>query len=161
MCLPVEANIYSSNSTKLAENLFKETVPLCDDMVFTYVPRGLVVSIDSRVFFKDNNEKLMQSGLIILRQVASVLRRLENDFVIEGHMENLNPDLSIYGSNWEISLARANNVSKFLIKYANVPPEKIFTVGFGEFMPFKANASCSVNLNNRIDFVILDYEVKR
>jgi len=159
--LAQSANLYISKCTKDAENLFKEHVKLDGQIIFTHVPRGLIVSIDETVFFNENQEKIKQDGIVILNQIGKVLNLLDNDFVIEGHTEATNPELSIYNSNWELSLARANNITKYLMRCVKVSPEKLFTVGFGEFMPFADNVSQDAQLNNRIDFVILDYEASR
>ncbi|MBQ8169000.1 OmpA family protein [bacterium] len=130
-------------------------------MVFTHVPRGLIVSIDEAVFFEPNQEKLKLESLYVLNEIGFVLNKLENNFVIEGHTESIDPINSIYNANWELSLARANNITKYLMRCAKVSPEKLFTVGFGEFMPFVGNVSEQNGIDNRIDFVILDYEASR
>ena len=154
-------NVYVSSITKNAENMFKENLNFSEQILFTYVPRGLIISIDEAVFFNENEEKIKQASLDTLNQIGYILNRIPQKFVIEGHTESNNPDLSRFTKNWELSLARANNIAKYLIRYAKVKPEKIFTVGFGEYMPFFDNVSNKANLNNRIDFVILEYEASR
>ena len=43
-----------------------------------------------------------------------------------------------------------------------VPFEKVFPMGFGELMPFKDNVSNNKKgFDNRVDFVIIEYEAKR
>ena len=159
--LPVCANIYVSDSTQKAEMLFRQNVSNQDKIIFTHVPRGLIVSIDDRLFFNENQYQLKGECLPMLNQIADVLNVLDNNFVIEGHTNDINAENSIYNHNWELSLARANNISKYLMRYKKVSPEKIFIVGFGEFMPFMGNVSQKVGIDNRIDFVILDYQASR
>ena len=59
-------------------------------------------------------------------------------------------------------MIRAANIAEYLVKYKDIPTEKIFDIGFGETMPFNDNvAPDKKGFNNRIDFVIIDYEAKR
>jgi len=160
-CVVYCSELYKSSCTQNAENLFKTHVELYDSIIFTHVPRGLIVSIDEAVFFESGREKIKLSALPVLDKIGVVLNALENDFVIEGHTKNVDLECFDYYANWELSLARANNITKYLIRYAKVPPHKLFTVGFGEFMPFYTNVSNKANMDERIDFVILDYEASR
>ncbi len=159
--LVYSSELYKSSYTKNAENLFKTHVELYDSMIFTYVPRGLIVSIDEDIFFAIGCEKIKLSALPILDKIGTILKSLGNDFIIEGHTKNDDLECLDNYANWELSTARANNITKYLIRYAKVPPNKLFTVGFGEFMPFYTNVSNKANMDERIDFVILDYEVSR
>ncbi len=154
------SDIYVSECTRQAESLFRQNVHI-DKMIFTHVPRGLIVSIDEKIFFDCGEEKLKLDGLPYLRQIADVFKQLDNNFVIEGHTKSINAPDGGYSSNWELSLARANNITKYLMRCAKVHPKKLFTVGFGEFMPFSKNVSQNDDLDNRIDFVILDYKASR
>lgn len=161
LTLPVCANIYVSDSTQKAEMLFRQNVSNQDKIIFTHVPRGLIVSIDEKFFFNENQHQLKGECLPMLNQIADVLNILDNNFVIEGHTKDIDSKNSIYNHNWELSLARANNISKYLMRCKKVSPEKIFIVGFGEFMPFMGNVSENIGMDNRIDFVILDYQASR
>lgn len=150
---------YEEPNLKKVEMLFKEYVKPSGIMIFTYVPRGLIISIEEKSFFNDNSEKIHCSSLIVLDNIGKIMNVSGKNWVVEGHTEGTNN--FYYKHNWEISLARANNIVKYLMRCAKVSPEKIVPIGFGEFMPFADNVSDKSNMNNRIDFVILDYEAKR
>lgn len=143
------------------QKMFETRVKPNGEMIFTEVPRGLIVSIDEDVFFKTGREKIRLDGTCILNEIADILNETGKVCVIEGHTENVKPEISCYKSNWELSLARANNITIYLMRCAKVNPEKLFSIGYGEFMPFKSNVSDKAAMNNRIDFVILDYRTKR
>lgn len=121
-------------------------------MKFTKVPRGLIVSFNEEIFFNDGVEKIRENSTCVLNQIADILNKTGKVCVVEGHTENVRPEISCYKSNWELSLARANNITLYLMRCANVDPEKLFSIGYGEFMPLDER------VNSRIDFVILDYE---
>ncbi len=152
---------YDAGSMSDVEKLFKERVKPDGQMFFTHVPRGLIVSIDENVFFKPGHEKLRCSGLPVLDEISGILHEVGKSCVIEGHTENADPSISSYKDNWELSLARANNITMYLMRCTKISPEKLFPIGYGEFMPFIDNVSNKARMNNRIDFVILYYEASR
>ena len=143
------------------EMLFKAALPVNTGIVYTKVPRGLIISIDERYFFNRGAIKIRESSLIILNAIISVYRNLDNFCVIECHSDTDGVSDSDYQSNWGLTLARASNIVLYFIRYGNIKPDKIFGIGYGEFMPFKNNVSINGNLNNRIDFVFIDYEAER
>ena len=126
--------------------------------IYTYVPRGLVVSLDENLFFDGTNEKISRHGLSILNSIADVINSVDNICVVEGHTRDLDKFKSdIYQDNWELSLARANNIALYFVRCKKVNPKKLFPIGYGAFMPFHDNVSYTGDLNCRIDFVFLDY----
>lgn len=157
------ADIYIAYNTSMEdiEMLFRENVKPDGEMIFTYVPRGLIISIEEDVFFSENNEKIRQSGALILNDIGDILNQTSSVCVVEGHTESVNPELTSFKSNWELSLARANNIARYLMRCLKVNPNNLVSMGFGEFMPFIDNVSEKAELNNRIDFVILHYDENR
>ena len=171
--LPVS---YQPKTDKL-ETIFKSALPLKDGIVFTKVPRGLIVSIDERYFFSDGEARIKESSLCILDRIIILLHELSNYCVVENHTEDNNLSGTIYNDDCEISLARSTNIVQYMIKYGKVPPDRLFALGYGQYMPFRGNvksydkngvatgmaASNDIKnkMNKRIDFVILEYEAKR
>ena len=151
---------YQPNVDRL-EVMFKTYLPLKDGVVFTKVPRGLIVSIDERCFFNDGEARIKESSLCLLNTIAVLLQQLPNYCVIEDHTEESIFKDSDYNENWEISLARAGNIVQYLIVYGKLNPDQLFALGYGQYMPFRDNVSPKIGMNNRIDFVILEYETKR
>ena len=88
--------------------------------------------------------------------ISYLLLILPNYCVIENHTEE-----DDFTKNWELSISRASNIAEYMIKYRKVPIEKVFSLGFGETMPFRDNVAPKNGLNNRIDFVIIEYEARR
>ena len=85
---------------------------------------------------------------------------MPNFCVIEDHLQKniCNNGLE----NWELSMMRSANIVDYLLKCGKVPQEQLFDIGYGEFMPFKDNVNPDINgLNNRLDFIIIDYSAKR
>ena len=129
-------------------------------VVYTQVPRGLIISVDEKIFFEDCDDKINSESLHILDKIAWLLKKLPNYCVIEDHLQKevCNDGLE----NWELSMMRASNIVEYLVKHQKVPQEQLFDIGYGEYMPFKDNVNPEINgLNNRVDFVIIDYTAKR
>lgn len=143
------------------EKLFKAAIPLKDGVIYTKVPRGLIVSINEQYFFDRGAIKIKQSSLPILDSIISVFKTLDTYCIIEDHSDPDGVSDSRYKSNWELTIARSTNIVQYFIRYGCVDPDKIFGFGFGEFMPFKDNVSEKAGMDNRIDFVFIDYEARR
>lgn len=151
---------YQPNVDKL-ESIFKTYLPQQKGIIFTKVPRGLIISVDERNLFNTGEARIKESSLCILDVISAVLKQIPNECVIEDHTEKNDLSHSLYNENWELSLARAGNIVTYLTLYKKIPSERIFALGYGEFMPFRDNVAPKNGLNNRIDFVILEYEAKR
>lgn len=143
--------------TKNIEHLFKQQLPQNDSIIYTKVPRGLVISIKSEVFFADGEVEILDSAKSILHAIAQTLKTIPNECVIESHSVNENFE-NTYRYNWELTTIRADKIVQYLIKEEKLNPQKIEAIGFGEIMPFFDNVNSNANLNRRIDFVIINYE---
>jgi chemotaxis protein MotB len=65
-----------------------------------------------------------------------------NNVRIEGHTDNVHigPELkSKFPTIWELSTARATNVTRYLLETRNFPPERISSAGYGEYQPVVGN----------------------
>ena len=56
---------------------------------------------------------------------------------------------SKFPTNWELSVARATNVVRFLQEKAKVPGERLVASGYGEFHPVASNKSSAGRARNR------------
>lgn len=155
--LKVKLEHSSLGSSKNIENLFKQQLPKNQSVIYTKVPRGLVVSFKSEVFFSENEVELLESSKSILHVIANILKKLSNECIIESHFVNENLKTP-YRYNWELTTIRADKIVQYLISEEKINPKKIEAIGFGEMMPFFDNVNSSANLNRRIDFVIINYE---
>ena len=155
-------NINFEARSEYVEKEFRENLSeLGRLVVYNRVPRGLVVSIDSRVFFNDYSSVLTCSGKEVLEIIAHVLNKFENNCTVESHSDEIFPEDSIYSEDWELSINRANKISGYLEHCGKVAQGRLFPVGFGNIMPFKEAVSRNGFRDNRIDFVIFDYFTRR
>lgn len=150
---------YQSNVERL-ETIFRAFLPLKDGVIYTKVPRGLIISVDERTFFDAHEARIKESSLYTLDMIIILLQKLQNYCVIESHTDEVG--CNEYCENWELSTARAQNIADYMTVYGKIPVHKLTSNGFGKLMPFKDNVSSTQKgFDNRIDFVIIEYEAKR
>ncbi len=140
------------------ERLFKDKLSNENNIVYTKVPRGLIVSIDSTMFFRKGDDELIDSAKPLLHHIADILRVLDNKCIVESNSNFETFENSTYHSNWELSIVQAEKIVDYLIKTEKINPGRISAVGYGEMMPFKQKNRYNENFNQRIDFVIINYE---
>ena len=75
--------------------------------------------------------------------------------MVAGSTDNVPIHTSLYYSNLELSTARADAVSEFLIANG-VSPERIIALGFGQYHPIASNATAIGRQKNRsVDLFII------
>lgn len=119
--------------------------------------RGLVLSLPVEATFASGSADVQPDARALIARLAAALQPLGNAVRIEGHTDDLPIHTPRYGSNWELSTARASAVVAFLIDTAHVSPARLSAAGYGEFHPRVPNDS-TVNRarNRRVDIVVLN-----
>ncbi|MCS7152072.1 MAG: flagellar motor protein MotB [Endomicrobia bacterium] len=108
----------------------------------------IVINLPSPVLFDLGKAELKEQAKNILSEIASSLRSISGDVVIEGHTDNLPIFGGKYRSNWELSAARAFSVRDYLIK-EGISEKRISCVGYGEYKPVAANDTEENRAKNR------------
>ena len=151
-----------NNKAVMIKSMLEESLPPDTPVIYTIVPRGLVVSIEEGVFFQGGSINIKKSAVPALDAIISVLNAIGNNCTIESHTEGHDSQKGDFHSNWEISMARANSITDYIVYCGKISPDRLFSLGFGDMMPFKDNVSTTKKgFDRRIDFVIFDYEEKR
>lgn len=118
--------------------------------------RGLVISLPESATFSSGSADLTPAAEMFLMRMADALRGLDVRIRVEGHTDDRPISGGRYGSNWELSTARASAVVVFLVTEASFAPEHLSAAGYGEFHPRAANdLPESRALNRRVDVVVL------
>ncbi len=121
------------------------------------VRNRMVIELPAGILFESGQATLRPAGEEVLRNVAGVLRQIpDRDFLVAGHTDNV--QLSRGGrfrDNWELSSARAVNVSRFL-QETGVPAEHLGAAGHAEFQPAVPNDSDEHRqANRRVEIVLM------
>ncbi|HCC55306.1 MAG TPA: flagellar basal body stator protein MotB [Desulfobulbaceae bacterium] len=118
--------------------------------------RGLVISLKEAGFFPSGTARVQTQALPLLDRIATTISRSGNSFRIEGHTDNVPVKSSIFPTNWELSVARANSIVHYLIEKHGFKGDKLSVVGYGEYRPLADNATDEGRkLNRRVDIVML------
>lgn len=130
-----------------------QSFPDLDKVGVTYGMRDgeMVLSVPSEITFGSGKAELSKSGQAALEQVAKTLLREypNSEFWIEGHTDTDKISKSKYGTNRELSVARAMAVLRYLVEDAGVPDERCVIAGWGPYRPLAKNDSAERKAKNR------------
>ena len=136
---------------------FLESNNLLDSVNIIEEERGLVIRFKDGVLFGSGKASISEGGYEILNEIADKIQGIPNLIVIEGFTDNIPIQTSDFPSNWELSVARAIGVARFMIDDMNIEEERISVSGFGEQRPIDSNETEEGRANNRrIEITILN-----
>jgi len=120
----------------------------------------LSVDLAEQVFFDSGRANLKAEGKNVLKKVGDALKGYENKIIrVVGHTDNVPVSKSLqatFPSNWELSVARATNVVRFL-QEVGVPPERMVASGRSEYDPVASNDTPEGRQKNRrIEIMLID-----
>ena len=120
----------------------------------------LAVELAEQIFFDSGRATLKAGGKDVLKKVGEALIVYENKVIrVVGHTDNIPIARSLqatFPSNWELSVARATNVVRFL-QEVGVPPDRLVASGRGEYDPVAQNDSSEGRQKNRrIEIMLID-----
>jgi chemotaxis protein MotB len=119
--------------------------------------RGIILSLPVEATFSTGSADVHAEAQELIGRIASTVRPLGNAIRIEGHTDDVPIRTARYGSNWELSTARASAVVAFLIGTAGLEPARLSAAGYGEFHPRAPNDSGANRARNRrVDIVVLN-----
>jgi chemotaxis protein MotB len=117
---------------------------------------GLVVSLREVGFFDSGSAKVKLKSEPSIARIAQILKLRNCNIRIEGHTDNVPIHNAPFASNWELSTARATEMTKLFITRYDFPPERLSAAGFGEFHPVATNETEEGKaLNRRVDIVVV------
>ena len=114
------------------------------------------IQVNDNLMFDLGKADIKPEAYPLLKRIGEILKKTDNDIVIEGHTDNVPIIKGPFASNWELSAARALEVNKYLIKNASINPKHISIAGYGEFKP-KVNNDTAENRskNRRVTIIIV------
>ena len=99
--------------------------------------------------FAKGKATLREDAMPFLDKIADFLKRYPAHITIEGHTDTISIHTPQFPSNWELSIARANSVMKYLLKNHKIPASRIDAIGYGEYRPEHPNDTESNRAKNR------------
>ena len=120
----------------------------------------LSVDVAEQIFFDSGRAVLKESGKAVLKKVGEALKSYENKIIrVVGYTDNVpiaKAIQNVYPTNWELSVARATNVVRYL-QDVGVSPERMVASGRGEYAPVASNDTAEGRQKNRrIEIMLID-----
>ncbi len=118
----------------------------------------LTVNMVEAMLFDSGRAEVKTAGLVVLRKVIDILRTVRDKAIrIESHTDNVNISGDMtgkYATNWELSAARAVNVTRYL-QQQGIDPAVLSAVAYGEYRPVASNDTEEGRTKNRRIEIIL------
>jgi len=112
----------------------------------------LTVDVAEQLFFDSGRADLKDTGKAVLKKVGEALKGYEDKVIrVVGHTDNIPITKGLqkrFASNWELSVARATTVVRFL-QDVGVPPERMIASGRAEYQPISDNDTPEGRQKNR------------
>ena len=142
-----------SNVRKIEQSV--EKMNRLDGVSATYEMRGITITMDENLLFRPGSARIRPASHQQLDRVAGLIRQTESPVRIEGHTDNIPIKTRRYPSNWELSVARAVQVLRFLIDNGSIEPRRLSAVGYGAARPIANNDTPDNRARNRRVEIVL------
>lgn len=132
-----------------------------EDFFYREVPRGIVLSVSDDILFKNNENNeltLNPQAYVILDKISEILMKISNNFTIEGYTDKFSAREDL-----DLSIIKSDIVADYILRKFPTLHDRIFSLGFGNTVPFSSEVKSyqGKKLDNRIDFVIIQYDITR
>ena len=112
----------------------------------------LTVDVAEQLFFDSGRATLKETGKEVLKRVADAISSYDDKAIrVVGHTDNVpikGTLQKVYASNWELSVARATTVVRFL-QESGIEPERLIATGRAEYAPVAENETPEGRQKNR------------
>jgi chemotaxis protein MotB len=116
----------------------------------------LQVRAGDQTLFDSGSVELNPEGRKVLGKVAQAIKSVpDREIHVEGFTDNVPIHTARFASNWDLSVARAVTVAKFLAS-AGVPEKQLAATGYGENRPIASNADAAGRQRNRRIEIVLE-----
>ncbi len=134
------------------------------EITITQLKGKLKVNMVDEILFDSGKATIKPQGVKVLDRLGKVLLNVKDQAIrIEGHTDNvpIGADLAKrYPTNWELSVARATAVARYLQEKIGVDPRLISATGYGQYKPIASNETEQGRTRNRrIEIVLVPKEI--
>ncbi len=144
-----------SAATELLRQVLRKEIN--DGSVDVHVEeRGLIIGLNSAVFFSTGDDTINPSVYPTLKEVARILNRLPNAVRLEGHTDSVPINTARFPSNWELSASRSIAMLRLFNERYQVARERMAVVGYADTVSVGSNETeQGRQRNRRVDIVIV------
>lgn len=111
--------------------------------------------------FDTGKADLRSNFIPLLQNIGAVLAKTRGEIIVAGHTDNVPLVGGPFGSNLGLSMARAGAVAEFLLRSRAIDPQRLSTMGFGEYRPLASNDTAAGRQKNRRVEIVLTMQSHR
>ena len=111
--------------------------------------RTIIIRIREKGSFTSGSAQSDIAFLAVLDKTGLALNEIKGSIFIEGHTDNVPIDNARYGSNWDLSAARAVAVAEHLLEGPKMDPIRLTISGHADTRPQAPNNSWEGRAQNR------------
>jgi len=127
-------------------------------VTITELKGKLTLDVLDKILFDSGQAEIKPNGLAVLLRVIGILKEVKDKQIrIEGHTDNIPIRGALskkYATNWELSAARATNVTRYL-QNQGIDPVILSAAAYGEYRPVADNGTPEGRAKNRRIAIIL------
>ena len=116
------------------------------------------ISLTGDLLFPSGQAELTPAARDSLKKLAGIVKKTPYMVNVIGHTDDRPVRTARFPSNWELSLARASQVARFLIDETGLPASQFAVSGFASFRPLTPNDNEEHRKTNRRVEIILSQE---
>lgn len=144
---------------KLYQNIMElvKQKKLQNKIVVQVTPRGVIITLSNTILFARSSADLSSESTNIIISLGTLLKNVDfSQLVVEGFTDSDPIHTSLYKDNRDLSSERANNVARILQYRCALAPEKMSSLGYGEYRPVAPNDTpANKEKNRRVVITIL------
>ncbi len=129
------------------EKILKDPIEL-DKVRVRQSEEWIEVELDGEFAFASGQARLSKAAEPTISRLAVMIKASSTPVRVEGFSDNVPLQNGVYGSNWELSAARAGSVAATFAA-RGVDAERLSAAGYGELYPVADNATAEGREKNR------------
>lgn len=135
---------------------------LDDQVIIQAGEQEILITMKEKVTFPTGEAEILKGSEPILDTIAQIVKRYPSFQVeIDGHTDDLPINTRQFPSNWELSVARATRVLKYLINSQGLDPARFTIKGNAEQRPLSPNSTPELRAQNRrVEIRLRDHQAK-
>jgi chemotaxis protein MotB len=131
-------------------NQYIEDKGLIGKLETSLTDEGLMILIGDKVLFESGSANVRTNDLYIANEISELLiMNPPRNIVISGHTDNVPIGTARFESNWDLSMVRAMNFMKILLRNDQLDPRWFSAKGYGEYQPIESNDTSEGRAKNR------------
>ena len=147
----IEDEIINQIKTELKSN-----IKSAEDLVDVKVSENQIsIRLMGETTFDTGKAEIKPQFKQFLINIGSILNKSPGEVIIAGHTDNVPLYGGRFRSNLGLSIARAGSVAEFLLQNTDIEPDRVSTMGLGEYRPLASNDTPEGRQKNRrVEIVI-------